>query len=83
VQATHAAIQATNLFPSHDPYLVVLEVRDQGELLAARDRLHDLGVDCAPFFESDLPEPGFTALATGPLGADARRHLRGYRLWRS
>jgi hypothetical protein len=81
VQAAHAAIQATNLFPSKDPNLVVCEVANIEELGRASDRLKNVGIDCAAFFEPD-DDLGFTALATGPLKRDQRRFLKGFRSWR-
>ena len=80
MQATHAAIQATNLFPSSDPNLVVLECADRNALLRANEHLKSAGIDCALFFEPD-GGLGFTALATGPIRGAQRRYLRGFRLW--
>jgi hypothetical protein len=81
VQASHAAIQATNLFPSSDPNLVICEVSDVDELGRASDRLKSVGIPNAAFFEPD-DDLGFTALCTAPLKRDARRYLKGFRLWR-
>lgn len=81
VQASHAAIQATTLFPSHEPNLVVLEVADQVELIFHRDRLKDAGIDCAAFYEPDN-DLGYTAVGTGPLDAAMRRYMKGLRSWR-
>jgi hypothetical protein len=81
VQAAHAAIQATNLFPSSDPNLVVLEVENQADLVRASDRLKMSGIENAAFFEPDN-DLGFTAAATAPLKHEQRRFLRGYRLLR-
>lgn len=80
VQAVHAAIQATTLFPSTDPYLVVLAVESEPELLRLNHRLKAAGIDCAPFFERDHPA-GFNALATKPLRPHEREHLAGIRSW--
>jgi len=80
VQSVHAAIQATTLFPSREPWLVVCTVPDAGALGAAKLRLDAAGIDCSLFFEPD-DDLGFTALATGPIAGPQRRHLRGYPLW--
>lgn len=81
VQASHAAIQATNLWPSHEPNLVVLEVADQADLVRTCDRLKDVGIDCAAFYEPDN-DLGYSACATGPLNERDRRYLKGFRTWR-
>lgn len=81
VQSTHAAIQMTNLFPSRDPYLVVLEVENQHELLRAKVRLDEIGIECVPFYETDY-DLGFTAAATRAVSQKERRHLKDYKLWR-
>lgn len=81
VQACHAVYEAgIHLPPGTDATrMIVCTVPDQAALLAAAVRLERNGVAHRLFFEPDN-EVGYSALATEPLFAPARRLLAKYPL---
>lgn len=83
VQACHATFEmGLDLARQHrDPaHLVALAVPDKDILLNEADRLRATGIRHRMFFEPD-DQLGFTALATEPLEAERRVHLRHLPLW--
>lgn len=61
------------------PNLVVCAVANEGELLAAFNRLKELGVSCCSWSEDDM-QGQLTAVATAPLTGEARRPLKRFKL---
>ena len=86
VQAVHAAVEMARhgLIPEgvEHPHLVLLAVTSQRELLKAADRLDQAGILYRQFIEPDL-DNAVTALCTGPLSGESRKHFRRYSLLRS
>jgi hypothetical protein len=80
VQSVHAGIQATALFPSREPWLVVCAVPDAATLRRAKEDLAESDIDSALFYEPDN-ELGYTALATAPITREKRKVLSRYPLW--
>ena len=68
VQAAHAALEAGFIYkkPDNTSYLIVLEVADEKELLAASQMLEQRGIEHTKFFEPDNGI-GYSALCTRPL----------------
>lgn len=83
VQAAHAAmISARQHVPSDftdTPNLVLLGVPDGITLHQAHEHLVRNRIPCSPYFEPDYGNE-MTAVATGLLFGDQRKHLRIYRL---
>jgi len=81
VQSCHAALESglkldhCKDFPSG---MVVLQVKDEKELIGAEDHLHRMGIKCHMFYEN--PMNRYTALATEVIPKDKRRYLRQYKL---
>lgn len=61
--------------------LVVLQVADKFELIAAAKKLTDANIRFELFFEPD-DQMGHTALATEPLSGEAREVFRPFKLWK-
>lgn len=87
VQACHAAINAARSFLDHrdqHPHLVLLGVPDHDALHQLRRRLLEVPVqreiEYSIFWDSDLPEPNTTALATEPISGEDRKFFKGYPL---
>lgn len=75
-----AAVNAFGLNPDKPhPNLVVCAVADEAELVAAFNRLKELGVPCCAWMEDDM-QGQLTAVATAPLFGDARRPLKRFKL---
>lgn len=84
VQAAHAAHESGILFgdPAHPiSSIVLIGVSGESELLAEYARLLPQ-IPLVLFREPDLGDAS-TALATGPITGDDRRHFRRHKLWRS
>ena len=72
------------LIPSESqvPNLVLCALASEESLLAAARRLDSLGISYRIFREPDIGDQ-FTALCTGIVSGDSRRHFRKYRLLES
>ena len=84
VQIGHAVLAATNAFGNPNvthPNLVICAVDNEQQLADAFNRLKDAGVPCCSWSEEDMGGE-LTAVATGMLQGEQRRHLRGFRLLR-
>ena len=85
VQVIHAILECSrnSLIPSdgEHPYVVVLGVRNEEQLINALRRISGFGIKCKPFFESDL-DGQMTAFATEPVSGDSRRHFQKYQCLR-
>jgi hypothetical protein len=82
VQAIHAAHDAGRFFctPTDPvPSVVVCQTPDESTLRHEAERLEARGVRVAVFTEPDRGNEA-TALATEPLGQDARRMFRKWKL---
>lgn len=81
VQACHAAVAAAAFYANRPDkgYLVVCGVKSELALTNASEKLAELGVRHEVFREPDLHNQ-LTALATEPLGEEARRHMRKFQL---
>lgn len=83
VQAGHAALEAGFAFshPGQTASLIVLEVKDKDELLAASAHLQGCGIEHQLFFEPDF-NMGYSAIATRPVFGSERNLFRKWRLFR-
>lgn len=83
VQVAHAAMAAVHAYGftpgKPHPNLVVCAVAGEPELVAAFNRLKELGVPCCAWYEDDLGGQ-MTAVATAPLCGEARKPLKRFRL---
>lgn len=81
-QVAHAAALAGKWFQlPNNCNLVLLQVKDKPSLLAAADRLAETGIKFAVNLEPD-DDMGETAIATQSIGAEQRKALSSYPLWR-
>ncbi len=76
VQACHASVAAgRDLIRCQEPYLILVTIPTQHELIALSVRLKQTGVEHRVFCEEDMGGRP-TALATGPITQKDRKHLR-------
>lgn len=86
VQTAHSAFHAGDestlcLELGETPSLILLEVKNQEELLALSARLEQHNIRHYKFFEPD-DNLGYTSLTTEPLSANERKLFSNLRLWR-
>lgn len=85
VQTAHAVIEVSRHglipFDREHPYVVVFGVRNEEQLINALRRISRLGINCKPFYESDL-DGQITAFATEPVSGDSRRYFKNYQCLR-
>ena len=62
-------------------HLVALEVNDEEQLLEARERLEDRGIDAILFREPDRGNEA-TAICTEPISGNRRKIFSKYSLWK-
>lgn len=81
-QLAHCCVQAGDSFvqPQKTPYIYILEVKDETELLSTVDRLKNHNINVDVFYEPDYPE-GYTAAVTAPLTTDYRKFFKKYKLF--
>ena len=81
VQVAHSVIELArnSLIPSDvdHPYVVVLALKNEEQLLNAFRRISGFGIKCKPFYESDL-DGQMTAFATAPVSGNSRRYFQKY-----
>jgi hypothetical protein len=90
-QSNHGSLQAGLLAGQsrqymQTPSIIILQVKNEAQLLKARAAIQEQGIVSEIFYEPDSHlgyEPSFTAFATLPITEDQRIHLRKYRLWRN
>lgn len=81
VQACHAAIAAAQeIIHWKQPYLVVLTVRNQHELIDLSTRLSGVGIQHRVFHKDDM-DGRPTALATQNIKHDQREFFKGMQLY--
>lgn len=84
-QACHGALEAGKHFGSdsreYPDSLIVIGVKNQNELLKAKQRLEEAGIQLIMFFEPDW-DYGWTAFGTAPLTQEQRQIMKRYRLWK-
>lgn len=70
---------ARSLIPPCDehPHLVLCGIKSEQSLWTVLRRLESLGIAYKPFRDSDLDDQ-LTAIATGPVRGEQRRHFRRY-----
>ena len=87
VQACHACYESSLKYGTPDTYLVLLQVRDQNELIQWSKICEDNDIQYHMFHEPDHAEEvgefpmGFTALCTEPLFGKKRESFRNCELW--
>ena len=83
MQVGHACIEAGNKFdqPSSPLFLVVLQVKNQNELMEAVERIERNGVKSTTFYEPD-DDLGYTAACTEPVTGERRKLFRRYQTWK-
>jgi len=82
VQCCHAVLAATNSYGqplTTHPNLVILVVDDEPTLDRVFNQLKDAGVAVVSWTEDDM-NGQLTAIATGILHGEQRRHFRKFRL---
>ena len=62
-------------------HLVVVQVKHLGELERSLERVRSWGIDCHPFYESDIDNE-LTSFATAVVPAEQRRQFKRFQLWR-
>jgi len=83
VQVGHAAFHAGVEGPTKGiPSLIVLQVKNEAELLKAGEYLKSVGIKFEIFYEPDFGPMGYSALATHPLYEDDRHKLKKFQLWK-
>jgi hypothetical protein len=84
VQTNHACVAAARFYDNAvaNTHLVLLEAKDEDELLMISKRLAAQDIGHEVFYEPDNAI-GYSALATEPLINERRKSLRRYRLYRS
>lgn len=84
VQIAHAVLAATNTYGNPNvthPNLIVCAVDDERTLDDVFNRLKESGVPVVAWSEEDMGRQ-LTAIATGILRGDQRRHFRRFKLLR-
>lgn len=79
MHATLAAERAYGDSKQTHPNLVLLAVENEQELETVFNDLKDKGVPCCSWSEEDMGDQ-LTAVATGPLSKEQRKHLRKFPL---
>lgn len=83
IQIAHAVLAATNTFIGSaavtHPNLVVCAVDDEQTLDRVFNRFKEIGVPVCAWTEDDM-DGSLTAIATGILRGDERRHFRKFKL---
>lgn len=85
VQTAHSAFHAGEQYgtgvPKAIPSLILLEVKNQEELIALSQKLDANEIGYNMFFEPD-DDFGYTSLTTMPLNQHSRKLFSNLRLWR-
>lgn len=82
-QACHGALEAGKLFPEDrgdTDSIIILGVKNKGQLEKAIAKLQEQGIEFAQFHEPDW-DYGLTSIGTRPLKESERHIMKGYRLW--
>ena len=83
VQACHASVAAgRDLIRCQEPYLILVTIPSQHDLVALSVRLTKAGIAHRVFNEEDMGGRA-TSLATGPILQNQRKHLRHLPLYRA
>lgn len=87
VQSCHSSFHAGERYGEKDatiPSLILLEVKDEEELVHLSFKLSEKHIKYHIFFEPDIGEEGgeFTSLTTEPLDQEQRKVFSNLRLWR-
>ena len=90
VQTAHSAFHAGEAFYAFEggtdissiPFLVLLEINTQEELVALSKKLKANGIVYSMFHEPD-DDLGYTSLTTLPVNTEQRKLFSNFRLWRA
>ena len=85
VQVGHACLESGRVYrklTDDVTNLVLLEVKDENELLKAKEYLTSKNIDNVMFHEPDFDNLGFTAIATKPVLQEERVIFKKYQLWK-
>lgn len=83
-QACHGAFETGKTFrrrKKSPDSIIIIGVKNQSELLKAKQRLEENGIKTIAFWEPDW-DYGWTSFGTEALGEDQRHLLRRYQLWK-
>ena len=83
MQSCHATLEAglkDNNRYAETSSIVLIQVKNQKELLEALQYTQLLGIECASFYEP-YKDTGYTSFSTLPVGEEKRMHFKKYPLW--
>ena len=83
VQSCHATLEAglkDNNRYAQTSSIILIQVKNQQELLEAFERVQSLGIECVSFYEP-YEDTGYTSFSTLPVGEEMRHHFKKYPLW--
>lgn len=85
VQVGHACHEAGTKYGKKKPHLVLLEVRDEHDLMGVSNHAKKHGIKFEIFHEPDLIEDrvgGYTAMCTEPIKGKRREAFKDCVLWK-
>lgn len=83
MQSCHATLEAglkDNNHYAETSSIVLIQVKNQKELLESLEHTQSLGIKCASFYEP-YEDTGYTSFSTLPLREDQRINFKKYNLW--
>lgn len=87
VQASHAALEMGLKIegerkPKQTSFLIMLEAKDERQLLDIAGFLDEQNIDHHMFFEPDQPIASNTSICTEPIYGDQRKLFKKFKLWK-